>query len=58
MQYSSATRQNGVTLIELMFALAIIGILLAFASNSVSAAMNAARTSSGFIARRPDRMNC
>ena len=48
MQHSSAKRQTGVTLIELMFALAIIGILLAFASSSVSAAMNAARTSSGF----------
>ena len=42
------TRQTGVTLIELMFALAITGILLGFVSSSVSAAMNAARTNSGF----------
>ena len=48
MQHSSAIRQTGVTLIELMFALAIIGILLGFASNGVSAAMNASRTSNGF----------
>ena len=47
MQYSPAIRQTGVTLVELVIALAIIGILLGFVSSSVSAAMNASRTSSG-----------
>ena len=48
MQPSSPKAQSGITVVELMFALAIAAILFGFATSSVSAAVNAARTSSGF----------
>jgi len=48
MQPISPKAQSGITVIELMFALAIAAILFGFATSSVSAAVNAARTSSGF----------
>lgn len=47
MQPSSLRSNKGITLIELMFALAIVALLSGFAASSVSAAVNAARTSSG-----------
>jgi type IV fimbrial biogenesis protein FimT len=47
MQPSSSKAQAGITVIELMFALAIAAILFGFASNSASAVISAARTSSG-----------
>jgi type IV fimbrial biogenesis protein FimT len=47
MQPSSQKSVAGITLIEALFALAVIAILCSFASNSVSAAVNAARTSNG-----------
>jgi len=47
MQSSSPKAQYGMTVIELMFALAIAAILVGFASSSVSAVVYASRTSSG-----------
>src|SRR5689334_12707119 len=39
--------QVGVTLVELLLVLAVVAILFGFASNGVSAAVNASRTSNG-----------
>lgn len=47
MQPSSAKSISGITVIELLFALAAIAILAGFTGNAVSAAINAARTSNG-----------
>jgi len=47
MQPSSPKAHSGITIIELMFALAIVAILVGVASSSVSAAVNASRTNSG-----------
>ena len=47
MQPSSPKAQSGISVIEMMFALAIAAILFGFATSSVSAALDAARTSSG-----------
>ena len=47
MQPSSPKTNAGITLIELMFALAVVAILCGFASRGVSAAVNASRTSNG-----------
>jgi len=44
----SSKAQSGITVIELMFALAIAATLFGFATSSVSAMVNAAHTSSGF----------
>jgi type IV fimbrial biogenesis protein FimT len=47
MQPSSPKTTAGVTLVELMFTLAVVAILCGFASNAASSAIHAARTSSG-----------
>src|SRR5947208_2160011 len=47
MQLSSPKTQRGITVVELMLALAIAAVLFGFATSSVSAAVNAARTSAG-----------
>ncbi|TLY52098.1 MAG: prepilin-type N-terminal cleavage/methylation domain-containing protein [Gammaproteobacteria bacterium] len=41
------TKQSGLTLVETMFAVAIVAMLAGFASSSVSAAVQAAHSSSG-----------
>ncbi len=45
METTSRNRETGVTLIELVFILAIVATLVAFATHSASGAINAARTS-------------
>ena len=47
MRPQSSKYQAGLTLIELLFTVAIVAILATFASRSVSAAVNASRSSSG-----------
>lgn len=42
-----SANQTGLTLIEAMFALAIVALLVGFAGNSFSAAINATRTGNG-----------
>jgi type IV fimbrial biogenesis protein FimT len=43
----SRKSSSGITIVELLFALAVAAILFGFAGNAVSAAMNAARTGNG-----------
>lgn len=47
MHLSSLTKEIGLTLIETLFAVAIVAVLAGFASSSVSAAISASRTSNG-----------
>ena len=47
MRILSKTKQSGLTLVETMFAVAIVAVLAGFASGSVSAAIHASRASNG-----------
>ena len=47
MQSRSPKFSMGITVVELMFALAVVAMLCGFAASSVSAAVNASRTSNG-----------
>jgi len=47
MEQPASIKQTGLTLVETIFALAIVAVLAGFASSGVSAAINASRTSNG-----------